>query len=118
MPKNKFAHLISKFNLFSGMIFFVGLLINNLFTLLLGLHIYKIDAYIIVIYTILAPLIIMSYIILLLIDRKKIAEWWRILLMILPFAYIIATIGDIQSQKLTLKGLLDPKTPVVYNTKK
>ena len=79
-----------------------------------GRYFFAIDAYGIMLDTLLAPLIVMCYFILLLLIRKEAIKWWIIALMILPFLYTLAILGDMQSFHENYIQLLNVNHPILY----
>lgn len=118
MQQGRYLFLLSRLNLIVGILLILGPIVSIVPLPIKVDHRFNIGGYAMVIDTILAPLSILSYVFVLSLDPKSAIRWWRILLMIFPLLYVWATIGDIHSQNLTLKDLLNPNTPVFYKLSK
>ncbi len=64
--------------------------------------------------TLLASLSVLSYLALTIFDRKNALKKSRVVISILPFLYVLATLSDMRSQNLSLFDIFSLKQPVLY----
>lgn len=104
--------VLNLFNIFASIVFNLSILLN--FPLeMLGINTIPIE-YELFFGTVLASLSILSYLILIIFDRKNAFKKYRIAISILPFLYVLATFSDMHSQNLSLFDIFSLKQPVLY----